>query len=88
MLHQNKLLFNKVRIFKKKSSFAKRLHFCPQKKGFCKKIFILNPKKPNSALRKVSKCFLNLKKHITIHIPGIGHNLQKHSHVLIYGFRF
>lgn len=60
---------------------------CPQRKGVCIKIYTKTPKKPNSALRKVAKIRLTSKKTITGYIPGIGHNLQQHSMVLIRGGR-
>lgn len=57
---------------------------CPQKKGVCLKVFVTTPKKPNSALRKVTRLLLSNKRKITAFIPGIGHNLKKYSSVLIY----
>lgn len=57
----------------------------PQKKGICLNVFIKNPKKPNSARRKVAKVKLRNNYCITSYIPGIGHNLQEHSIVLIQG---
>ena len=59
----------------------------PQKKGICLNVFIKNPKKPNSARRKVAKVKLRNNYCITSYIPGIGHNLQEHSVVLIRGGR-
>jgi small subunit ribosomal protein S12 len=64
-----------------------KLRKCPQKKGTCLKVFVETPKKPNSALRKVCKVLLTNKSKALVHIPGIGHNLQKHSTVLIRGGR-
>ena len=63
------------------------LKCCPQRKGTCLRVFILTPKKPNSALRKVARVRLTNNKRITAYIPGEGHNLQEHSVVLIRGGR-
>lgn len=57
----------------------------PQKKGICLNVLIKNPKKPNSARRKVAKVKLRNNINIISYIPGIGHNLQEHSIVLIQG---
>ncbi len=57
----------------------------PQKKGICLSVFIKNPKKPNSARRKVAKVKLRNQLNIISYIPGIGHNLQEHSIVLVQG---
>lgn len=59
----------------------------PQKKGVCLKIFITTPKKPNSAQRKAAEVMLSNKKIINAYIPGMGHQLQQHSTVLIRGGR-
>jgi small subunit ribosomal protein S12 len=59
----------------------------PFKRGVCVKVFTTTPKKPNSALRKVAKVRLSNGKEITAYIPGIGHNLQEHSIVLVKGGR-
>jgi small subunit ribosomal protein S12 len=59
----------------------------PFKKGVCIKVFTTTPKKPNSGLRKVAKVRLTNGKEITAYIPGIGHNLQEHSIVLVRGGR-
>lgn len=63
------------------------LKFCPQKKGVCTRVYTTTPKKPNSALRKVSRVRLSSAYEVTAYIPGIGHNLQEHSIVLIRGGR-
>ena len=63
------------------------LHRCPQIKGTCIKVTITTPKKPNSALRKIARVILTNKNRATAYIPGIGHNLQKFSCVLIRGGR-
>lgn len=57
------------------------------KRGICVKVFTVTPKKPNSALRKVARVKLSNGKEITAYIPGVGHNLQEHSMVLIRGGR-
>lgn len=59
----------------------------PQKKGICLSVFIKNPKKPNSARRKVAKVKLRNQYNVISYIPGIGHNLQEHSVVLVRGGR-
>lgn len=59
----------------------------PQKRGVCTKVFVMTPKKPNSALRKVCRVRLTNKMEVTAYIGGIGHNLQEHSVVLIRGGR-
>jgi small subunit ribosomal protein S12 len=60
---------------------------CPQRKGVCVRVWTVTPKKPNSALRKVARVRLNDGVEVTAYIPGIGHNLQEHSIVLIRGGR-
>ena len=60
---------------------------CPQKKGICTEVKTITPKKPNSAMRKVAKVRLSNKSEATVYIPGIGHNLQEHSVVLVRGGR-
>ena len=59
----------------------------PQKRGVCTRVYTTTPKKPNSALRKVARVRLTNNMEITCYIPGIGHNLQEHSVVLIRGGR-
>lgn len=63
------------------------LKLCPQRKGICTRVYTTTPKKPNSALRKVSRVKLSSGFEITAYIPGIGHNLQEHSIVLVRGGR-
>ena len=63
------------------------LESCPQRRGVCIRVYTITPKKPNSALRKVARVRLNSKYEVTAYIPGIGHNLQEHSVVLIRGGR-
>nr|YP_010244581.1 ribosomal protein S12 [Rostraria litorea]YP_010244625.1 ribosomal protein S12 [Rostraria litorea]QTJ28183.1 ribosomal protein S12 [Rostraria litorea]QTJ28184.1 ribosomal protein S12 [Rostraria litorea] len=60
---------------------------CPQRRGTCSRVYTINPKKPNSALRKVARVRLTSGFEITAYIPGIGHNLQEHSVVLVRGGR-
>ena len=60
---------------------------CPQKRGVCTRVYTTTPKKPNSALRKVARVRLTNGIEVTTYIPGVGHNLQEHSLVLIRGGR-
>ena len=60
---------------------------CPQKRGVCTRVYTTTPKKPNSALRKVARVRLTNGMEVSAYIPGIGHNLQEHSVVLIRGGR-
>jgi small subunit ribosomal protein S12 len=78
VLHRNK----NFKILKKRAS---ALCGNPQKKGICLSILIKSPKKPNSARRKVAKIKLRNNRTIFGYIPGIGHNLQEHSIVLVQG---
>jgi small subunit ribosomal protein S12 len=75
------------RIKKQRSQRRPALQKCPQKKGVCIKLVTRTPKKPNSALRKVARIRLSSGFEITAYIPGIGHNIQEHSVVLIRGGR-
>lgn len=68
-------------------STAPALKNCPQKRGVCTRVYTATPKKPNSALRKVARVRLTNSIEVTAYIPGIGHNLQEHSVVLIRGGR-
>lgn len=70
-----------------KKSTSPALHECPQKRGVCTRVFTTTPKKPNSALRKVARVRLANGIEVTSYIPGIGHNLQEHSVVLVRGGR-
>jgi len=63
------------------------LRGCPQKRGVCVRVYTTTPKKPNSALRKVARVRLTNGMEVTTYIPGVGHNLQEHSLVLIRGGR-
>ncbi len=60
---------------------------CPQRRGVCIRVYTTTPKKPNSAIRKVARIRLTSGFEVTAYIPGIGHNLQEHSVVLIRGGR-
>ncbi len=60
---------------------------CPQKRGVCLRVYTTTPKKPNSALRKVARLRLTNGMEVTAYIPGVGHNLQEHSIVMIRGGR-
>nr|YP_010503642.1 ribosomal protein S12 [Chrysosplenium pilosum]YP_010503687.1 ribosomal protein S12 [Chrysosplenium pilosum]YP_010505243.1 ribosomal protein S12 [Chrysosplenium echinus]YP_010505288.1 ribosomal protein S12 [Chrysosplenium echinus]YP_010505415.1 ribosomal protein S12 [Chrysosplenium macrostemon]YP_010505460.1 ribosomal protein S12 [Chrysosplenium macrostemon]YP_010505585.1 ribosomal protein S12 [Chrysosplenium macrospermum]YP_010505630.1 ribosomal protein S12 [Chrysosplenium macrospermum]Y len=63
------------------------LRGCPQRRGTCTRVYTITPKKPNSALRKVARVRLTSGFEITAYIPGIGHNSQEHSVVLVRGGR-
>lgn len=86
MLTYNQLCKNK-RPQKKKLNKTPALEGCPQKKGVCMKLVLRTPKKPNSALRKLTKLRLSNKKKVYAYIPGEGHNLQEYSTVLMRGGR-
>jgi small subunit ribosomal protein S12 len=81
------LLQKHPRIPKKHDSRRRDLQKAPQKKGTCLKVFTTTPRKPNSALRKVARVLLSNYFRVTAYIPGMTHNLQKHSVVLIRGGR-
>ena len=68
-------------------SASPALKQCPQKRGVCTRVYTVTPKKPNSALRKVARVRLTNGIEVTTYIPGVGHNLQEHSIVLIRGGR-
>ena len=63
------------------------LQSCPQRRGVCVQVKTQTPKKPNSALRKIARVRLTNQQEVTAYIPGIGHNLQEHSVVLVRGGR-
>ena len=63
------------------------LKACPERRGVCTRVYTSTPKKPNSALRKVARVRLTSGFEVTAYIPGIGHNLQEHSVVLLRGGR-
>jgi len=71
----------------KEKSKSPALQNCPQRRGVCTRVYTTTPKKPNSALRKVARVRLTNGYEVTAYIPGIGHNLQEHSIVLIRGGR-
>lgn len=66
---------------------APALMGCPQRRGVCTRVYTTTPKKPNSALRKVARVKLSSGVEVTSYIPGVGHNLQEHSIVLVRGGR-
>lgn len=80
-------LVRKGRVAIHKKSKSPALRSCPQKRGVCLVVRTVTPKKPNSALRKVARVRLTNGVEVTAYIPGIGHNLQEHSVVLIRGGR-
>ena len=80
-------LVRKGRMQIKKKGTAPALQGCPQRRGVCVRVYTSTPKKPNSALRKVARVRLTNGIEVTSYIPGVGHNLQEHSVVLIRGGR-
>lgn len=80
-------LVRKGRKMIKKKSAAPALESSPQKRGVCTRVSTTTPKKPNSALRKIARVRLTNGAEVTCYIPGIGHNLQEHSVVLVRGGR-
>jgi small subunit ribosomal protein S12 len=80
-------LVRKGRVSTKKKTKSPALQLCPQKRGVCTRVMTVTPKKPNSALRKVARVRLTNGIEVTAYIPGIGHNLQEHSVVLVRGGR-
>ncbi|MEE8397643.1 MAG: 30S ribosomal protein S12 [Desulfobacterales bacterium] len=80
-------LVRKGRKRTKKKTNTPALRECPQKRGVCTRVFTHTPKKPNSALRKVARVRFTTGIEVTAYIPGIGHNLQEHSVVLVRGGR-
>jgi small subunit ribosomal protein S12 len=71
----------------KKKTNTPALKGAPQKRGVCVRVYTSTPKKPNSALRKVARVRLTTGIEVTAYIPGVGHNLQEHSVVLVRGGR-
>jgi small subunit ribosomal protein S12 len=71
----------------RKKTATPALVSCPQRRGVCVRVYTTTPKKPNSALRKVARVRLTSGYEVTAYIPGIGHNLQEHSVVLVRGGR-
>lgn len=82
---QQLVRYSRTKILKKTKSPA--LKECPQRRGVCTRVYTTTPKKPNSAIRKVVRVRLTSGFEITASIPGIGHNLQEHSAVLVRGGR-
>ena len=80
-------LVRKRRRPQRKVTKAPVLDQCPQKQGVCLQVRTMTPKKPNSALRKITRVRLSNGKEVTVYIPGEGHNLQEHSIVLVRGGR-
>ena len=80
-------LVRKPRQMEVAKSKVPALEACPQKRGVCTRVYTTTPKKPNSALRKVARVRLTNGIEVSAYIPGIGHNLQEHSVVLIRGGR-
>ncbi len=80
-------LIRKGRTKIKKKITTPALSSCPQRRGVCVRVYTTTPKKPNSALRKVARVRLTSGYEVTSYIPGIGHNLQEHSVVLVRGGR-
>ncbi len=68
-------------------SKTRALASCPQRRGVCTRVYTTTPKKPNSAIRKVAKVRLTTGMEVICYIPGVGHNLQEHSIVLVRGGR-
>jgi len=82
---QQLVRYSRDKLLRKTKSPA--LKSCPQRRGVCTRVYTTTPKKPNSAIRKVVRVRLTSGFEITASIPGIGHNLQEHSAVLIRGGR-
>jgi len=80
-------LVRKPRTSKSQKSSVPALEGSPQKRGVCTRVYTTTPKKPNSALRKVARVRLSSGIEVTAYIPGVGHNLQEHSIVLVRGGR-
>lgn len=80
------LIRTKRQVIKQKTK-SPALKGCPQRRGVCTRVYTTTPKKPNSAIRKVARVRLTSGYEVTAYIPGIGHNLQEHSVVLVRGGR-
>jgi small subunit ribosomal protein S12 len=80
-------LIRKPRVVQKAKKKVPALQQSPQKRGVCTRVYTTTPKKPNSALRKVARVRLTSGIEVTAYIPGVGHNLQEHSMVLVRGGR-
>ena len=82
----NQLISNERKKMAKKTKSPAMMN-CPQRRGVCTRVYTTTPKKPNTALRKVARVRLTNGFEVSAYIPGIGHNLQEHSVVLIRGGR-
>ena len=82
---QQLIRIERKKVVKRKKTPA--LQECPQRRGVCTRVYTTTPKKPNSALRKIARVRLVNKMEGTVYIPGVGHNLQEHSVVLVRGGR-
>ncbi len=80
-------LIRKGRRGKARKPKAPALERCPQRRGVCLQVRTMTPKKPNSALRKIARVRLTNGHEISAYVPGVGHNLQEHSIVLVRGGR-
>jgi small subunit ribosomal protein S12 len=80
-------LVRKGRVTRRQRSKSADLESSPQRRGVCTRVYTQTPKKPNSALRKVARVRLTNGREVTCYIPGVGHNLQEHSVVLVRGGR-
>ena len=80
-------LIRRPRTLQKVGSKSPDLQSAPQRRGVCLRVFTQTPKKPNSALRKVARVRLTNGREVNAYIPGVGHNLQEHSVVLVRGGR-
>ena len=80
-------LIRSQRMSSEQKTKSPALQSCPQRRGICTRVYTTTPKKPNSALRKVARVRLTSGFEVTAYIPGIGHNLQEHSVVLLRGGR-
>jgi small subunit ribosomal protein S12 len=80
-------LIRKARSISVTKTKSPALQACPQRRGVCTRVYTTTPKKPNSALRKVARVRLTSRFEVTAYIPGIDHNLQEHSVVIVRGGR-
>ena len=80
-------LIRSQRMTSERKTKSHALQSCPQRRGICTRVYTTTPKKPNSALRKVARVRLTTGVEVTAYIPGVGHNLQEHSVVLVRGGR-
>jgi small subunit ribosomal protein S12 len=80
-------LIRGIRESQNKKTKSPALQNCPQRRGVCTQVKTTTPKKPNSALRKIARVKLTTGMEVTAYIPGVGHNLQEHSIVMIRGGR-